>query len=127
MKKQLICVLAVCLVIATSGTAIWLSRSGGEQAGKHIAYVYSDNKLVRTVDLDKESPSQFRVEAPDGGYNLIEVRDGAIGVVEADCDDHVCEHTGFIRSSELPIVCMPHGLVIRVDVESEDGVDTVAQ
>lgn len=125
MKKQVLCLLIVVLVAAGSAFAIWQERQTAE-AGQ-LAYIYSDEKLVRTVDLSGDVGLRLRVDSPDGGYNIVEVHDGAIGVTEADCADGVCMHTGFIRSSKLPVVCMPHKLVIRVGNPSENGVDTVAK
>ena len=48
-----------------------------------IARIYQDGKLIREVSLtDVASPYEFQVEASDGGYNLIRVEKGAIGIKE---------------------------------------------
>jgi len=43
---------------------------------------------------------------------MIHIKDGKIGVTEANCPDHYCMHRGFCNSG-AQIVCLPNKLVIR--------------
>ena len=49
----------------------------------------------------------------EGRENVIQILDGKIRVLEADCPDHTCVRMGWLRSDALPIVCLPNRLVIR--------------
>lgn len=82
----------------------------GKLTGK-TAEIYTDNKLIRTVSLDKDD--EFIVENGDN-YNIVRIRNGKISVVEADCKNQICVKQGEIDNSLLPIVCVPNGLVIKV-------------
>ena len=62
-----------------------------------------------TVSLAEEQ--EFTFHSPDGGYNVVTVREGKIAVTEADCPDQYCVKQGFCNSG-VQIVCLPHGLVI---------------
>ena len=76
--------------------------------------------LLKTVDLRVDQT--FTVDAEDGGYNVITIKDGKIGVTEATCPDHYCMHRGMLNSG-AQIVCLPNRLVITFVGEPEiDGV-----
>lgn len=105
-------VLAVCL-----GMSLLLLVPGEASS---FAQITSDGKVVRTVDLRMDQ--EFTVPAEDGGYNIVTVKDGKIGVTEATCPDHYCMHRGMINSG-AQIVCLPNRLVITLTGEPEiDGV-----
>ena len=90
----------------------------GEEATH--AKITREGKLLKTVDLRMDQT--FTVESENGGYNVITVRDGKIGVTEATCPDHYCMHRGMC-SSGAQIVCLPNKLVITFVGEPEiDGV-----
>ena len=102
-------VFALCLVLA-------LLRSLGTPA--ELVRIKSGDRIT-TVDLQENQ--EFTLEAEDGGYNIVTVKDGKIAVTEADCPDQYCVKQGFCNSGEQ-IVCLPHKLVISFLVESEiDG------
>lgn len=98
------------LLLAVISILVIFIMSSGKQTGK-TAEIYTDNKLIRTVSLDKDD--EFIVENGDN-YNIVRIRNGKISVVEADCKNQICVKQGEIDSSLLPIVCVPNGLVIKV-------------
>ena len=107
----LLLLLAVCISLS-----IPLLLPGEDAA---FAAVRSHGSLVRTVDLSVDQT--FTVESPNGGRNVITVRDGRIAVTEATCPDHYCMHRGFC-SGGAQIVCLPNQLVISFEGPQEvDG------
>ena len=84
-----------------------------------LAEITSRGQVVKTVDLRIDQT--FTVESGNGGFNVITVKDGAIGVSEATCPDHYCIRQGFCNSGR-DIVCLPNKLVISFVGEQEiDG------
>ena len=85
------------------------------------AEIFSYNRLVQRIDLgiDCEIP----VTTSDGGRNVVSVRDGKIGVTEANCPDHYCMSRGMC-SNGAQIVCLPNHLIIRFVTTLE--IDSVA-
>ena len=73
--------------------------------------ISQDGRVLYTLDLSKEKDRRIEVEY-QGRKNIIEIKDGRIRMLEADCPDHVCIHTGWL-SSDIPIVCLPNRLVIE--------------
>ena len=94
----------------------------GESNGKKTAYVYSGGVLIHRINLDN-TEKELRIET-EGGYNIISVADGKIGVIEADCPDKTCIKTGFTDSSFIPVICMPNRLeiVVKSEATETDGV-----
>ena len=74
------------------------------------AEITSQGQVVKTVDLRIDQ--EFTVENSSGGFNVITVTDGKIGVSEATCTDHYCMKRGFCDSG-TEIVCLPNRMTIR--------------
>ena len=104
--KTWILILAAVLALSL-GLSILLLMPG--ETATH-AEILSGGELVQSVDLriDRE----ILVRSDNGGENLVAVKDGKIGVVDATCPDHYCMHRGYC-SSGAQIVCLPNRLVIR--------------
>ena len=99
-------------ILAFSGLlGLWLLRP--TQAS--FAQVYSDGKLLLTLDL--RIPRQETVDT-EFGTNTLTVRDGEIAVTEASCPDGYCMQRGWC-SGGAQIVCLPNRLVIRFTGESD--------
>ena len=99
---------------------IWLNSNN--EKDDLIAYVYSNNVLIETIDLNTvEKTYSFTVGSPESDYNIIEVHHGEIGIIDASCPDKICQSTGFINSSLLPIVCLPNKLVIEIKSNDNSG------
>lgn len=113
-KRKVICIIAVLCVVFFSLLGIILVKNSG---GGNTACIYSDGKLIKTVDLHSAEEQSFTVNSADGGYNIITVKDGSISVTDADCPDRICVMTAPISDGVQPIVCMPHKLVIRIETK----------
>ena len=84
-----------------------------------------DGVLLEEIDLDKvEEPRSFVLE--DGsGTNTVQMEKGRIRILEADCPDQVCVNQGWISSGAVPIICLPHRLIIEI-VEAGGDLDGAA-
>ena len=90
-------------------------------SGSGVAFAEVDGELVEEIALDKVGASySFTVEDGAGGSNTILVEQGRIRVSEANCPDQVCVGQGWISDGTVPIVCLPHGLVIEITGGGED-------
>ncbi len=83
------------------------------------AVVYVDGEIYRTADLAAvAAPYEFTVET-EYGRNTVRVSPGAIEVAEADCPNQDCVKQGAISDGAIPIVCLPHHLVIQIEDQNE--------
>ena len=70
---------------------------------------------METIRLDQVTEAYtILVEGEDGAENLVEAAPGRIRMKSADCPDQVCVHQGWISDSTVPIVCLPHQVIIEV-------------
>lgn len=127
---MLVCLIAVLAAVCLAAIALpgkLFSRAGEER----IARIYQDGELIDSIPLGEVEEVYFLdIESPSGGSNRIEVRPGMIGICSADCPDQLCVKQGFRSDGALPIVCLPHRLVIWVEAEEEGqdgGLDAVVR
>lgn len=78
------------------------------------AEVYSDGKLVQTLDLSVSG--EYTIESAYG-VNVLRVADGKVSVTEASCASQDCVRHAPANSG-APIVCLPNRLVVRFSSES---------
>lgn len=80
-----------------------------------------DGAVVLTAPLSKDAT--YEIPQGDGSLNVIEVKDGGVRMIEANCRDGVCISQGETRRAARTIVCLPHKLVVQLAPagESEDA------
>lgn len=92
-----------------------------------VARVEVDGEVVRRIDLRAVAAAgeTFEIITP-WGTNTVELRPGGIRVLDADCPDRICVNQGWLQGGFLPIVCLPHRLVISLESGgSADAPDAV--
>ena len=55
-------------------------------------------------------------EDSDSDANILEIKDGAVSCVESNCSNQICVHSLPLTGEgyELPIICLPHEMVVSV-------------
>lgn len=118
-KTAVILTAILLLLLIGSGIALFLINHQGQQ-GK-IAEITQEGKVIKTIRLDTVTKTTtLRIEGKGGIYNIVEIRPGEIGIVEASCPDDLCVHMGFIHSVGIPVTCLPNKLVIKIVSDSEE-------
>ena len=102
---MLLIILAICAMCTT----IILVKSAA-QTGQMVK-ITSDGRLIELIDLEKSEDKIFTIEN-ELGKNTIKIQDGKISIVESDCPDKICISMGELKSELMPIVCLPHKLII---------------
>lgn len=85
-----------------------------EEPSAPVARITRDGELLREISLDEVEESYSFVVEDELGSNTILVEPGRIRVSEADCPDQVCVNQGFISDGTVPVVCLPHKLMIEI-------------
>lgn len=120
-RKYLIITVIIALIIIISGA--FLIYQNITAAPGRYAVISQNGEVIRQIDLsDSQESYTFTVETADGGHNTIQVENGEIGVIEANCPDKVCQKMGMTSSTVYPISCLPHKLLI--EIESTDASDS---
>lgn len=82
--------------------------------GKEIKKIIFDKNIV-----DKEIPIKSEY-----GFNLVEIGDERVRVIEADCPDKIDVKQGYISKIGETIICLPNRLVVEIKgVEKGDSID----
>lgn len=110
-KKTILWILIFAAVIFGS---LLLARHLGSTGGM-IAVISVNGEEMERIDLSKVRESYDLEIVTDYGRNLVRVAPGAISVIEADCPDRVCVQMGELTDGGIPIICMPHRLVIAIE------------
>ena len=119
LKNDIVLILALLLLgLLAWGVLRVTKKPGGE------AVVTVDGVLVATLPLSIEA--RLPVGAERGFLNVVEVADGRVRVLEADCPDRLCVRQGWIRYDGESIVCLPHKLVVSIRGGGQD-LDAVAR
>ena len=87
--------------------------------------VLSDDEAVYSADLNTAQDTTFDVRCEDH-VNTIEIRDHQIRVLSADCSDQTCVRMGWLKSASMPIVCLPHKLVVEFTDDTQE-IDAVTR
>ena len=99
-------------VLLCAGVLLWQNTHA--QAGV-TAQIYQYGELIEEIPLDQvDEPYTIPLEGEDGAENVIEVEPGRIRVQSANCPDQVCVRQGWISDSSVPVVCLPHQVVIQI-------------
>lgn len=110
MKGKAIIFLLLAAVAASA--AVLLLRGRGED--RPAARITRDGVLLEEIDLNKVDQPYTLTFEDESGSNTISVERGRIRVSEADCPDRVCVNQGWISDGTVPIVCLPHRLMVEI-------------
>ncbi len=115
-KSIKICIVVIAVIFVGAVTVSFLLFRKSDSS--YISIV-QDNEIIYKFDLSVTENQTIRIEDKNGGYNIVEISDGQIRISDADCPDRTCVNTGFL-SGDIPIVCLPHKLIIRYSYENEN-------
>ena len=124
-KKTFCLTLIILCILLLAAAALWIQLRSSQQdgaAGKTAA-IYQDGKLLRRIPLGDDVEDTYTIESSDGGSNTIQIKDGKIGIIDADCPDRLCVEMGMISSTAYPISGLRPHLVLHlaaIDAPEED-------
>ena len=90
--------------------AIWAAVHFLSPKGKSVVITDGDHTKV-TLPLDEDTEQKFYSE---GGWNVVQIRDGRVSVISADCPEQVCVHHSPIDTAGEAIICLPHKFTVEV-------------
>lgn len=104
-----ICIIILSVIFISAVIMIFVTDRPTEN---NLIEISQNGEIIYTIDISEENRT-IKIDSPDGGYNIIEIKDGKVRVSDADCPDKTCMKTGYLRSEGIPIVCLPHKLIIK--------------
>jgi hypothetical protein len=111
------------LVLALISAVLWY-LSQRQPAGESLTVeIYKSGQLYRQIPLSEAAFEEISVTDSEGGYNLVEIKDGRARVKEANCPNQVCVKTGWLSKPGQISFCAPNNVKVIIKGAS-NGVDT---
>lgn len=124
-KKWDIALIAVLLALSFIPEGIFLLFGEDTHLDGTKAVIQVDGAMYKEIPLSTHKGTDTFVIETAAGYNTVVVRDGEIGIVEADCPDKICIHEGFISQPGQTAVCLPHKVLIEVRRQNGEDPDII--
>lgn len=110
-------IILILMAVLVSGIALWFLQNNdtGEKVlitvgGKTLEYSLLENREIKLSNGEKYS-------------NVIQIKDGMVKMLEADCPDQVCvKHKAIHKNGEM-IICLPNEVFIQIKGGEERDVD----
>lgn len=80
-----------------------------------------DGVVIKSYPFTQKTDETYVYEE-NGERNVVQIKDGLVSMIDADCRDQICVKTASISKNGEIIVCLPHKLT--VEIFSEQAVDT---
>lgn len=120
--RILILLIFIILIGSILTLVLFYTNKNNSKDASIIADIYQNGELLESIPLHSVTTTYtITVKGDDGCTNIIEVRNGSIGIISADCPDKLCVKQGFINSSLLPITCLPNRVVIQLRTHNPDN------
>lgn len=107
-KWQDIFIFLVPLIISAGLFLALFSNS----SDNNVAQIIVDGKIIEQIDLKKSADRTIDLKLRYD--NIIEIKQGKIGIKSAKCNDKTCVGGGFISRPGQAVVCVPSGLIIKI-------------
>ena len=104
-KKDMVLIGVVLLLAAAS--FLFIQMKGSEDAGSVRVTVDGVEKGIFPLNQNDKI-------SINNGTNTIEILDGTVNMIEADCPDHICvDHKPISKNGES-IICLPNKVVVEI-------------
>ena len=112
MKKSDLILIAIAVIILIPIALLLVNTKSGDKA-----LVKSDGKTIDVLDLSVDGTYRYENKY---GYNIVEVKDKIVRVIEADCPGHDCINKGFIKRNNESVICLPHRFEVIITSDKEE-------
>lgn len=107
-------IILIITVIVISIASLNLIRKEAVGINEKYISVQVDGSEYKKITFDKDMiGKQINIET-DFGLNVIEIGDGTVKVVDADCPDKLDVHQGEISRPGEIIVCLPNRMIVEI-------------
>lgn len=111
-------ILIVFIIIISLGSLGFIRNNAVGYNDKYIS-IQVNGKEYKKIIFDKSVIGKTIPIETQFGYNLVEIGDGNVRVIEASCPDELDVKQGYISLPGEIIVCLPNRLIIEIKGSSE--------
>lgn len=91
----------------------------GTGSAKTVTITQGESRVSYSLAENRE------IELDCGG--TIVIKNGEVSAIHMPCPDKICEKSGPISSPNESLLCLPNGVAVTIEPETEDKLDGVAQ
>lgn len=119
-------VLIIIIIIISLISLVFIKNSSTGYSEKYVS-IQVNGEEIKRVKFDKSTIGKNIPIQTEYGYNLIEIGNERVRVVEADCPDKLDVKQGYISQPNELIVCLPNRLVIEIKgLKQTDTIDYIS-
>ena len=105
--------IAAALALVVLGSVAWIAFFRGETENLRVV-IEVDGEVYADYDMD-EVKGIVPISTPNGGENRLWVQEDLVFMDDANCPDQTCVKQGVIKDGTVPIVCLPHKVIVRIE------------
>ena len=118
-------ILIVIVVLLSFASLGYINRQGLTDEDTYVSIQYNGEE-IRKVIFDRQIVGTTIPIETELGYNLIEIGDERVRVLEADCPDQIDVEQGWISRKGETLICLPNKLVVELKgLSTSDEVDII--
>jgi hypothetical protein len=117
--KPLDIVVIVVLVFITLGSSAAAFINSNKSYNNKYVEIEVKGKLYKKLPLDNSSNERIQIDT-DLGSNTIEIINGKVRILDADCPDKICIQDGSISKPGDILVCLPHKVVVSIKGQNSE-------
>ena len=119
--------LILTIIVVNVLALVFINRSLFSYEEKYIS-IQVNGEEIKTITFDDNMIGKTIPIETEYGYNLIEIGDGNVRVIEADCPDQLDVKQGYISKIGEVIVCLPNRLVVEIKgIGAETEIDGISR
>lgn len=119
-------VLIIMIIIISLLSLGFVANIARVEDAKYVSIQVNGEEIKRII-FDKSVIGKTIPIKTEYGYNLIEIGDERVRVIDADCPDKLDVKQGYIYGSNELIVCLPNRLVVEIkNSEEKDEIDYIS-
>ena len=105
--------LIVFVIVLALISTLFIKRQAFSSADKYVSIQVNGEEIKKIIFDYKIIGTTIPIKT-EFGYNLVEIGDERVRVIEADCPDKIDVKQGYISKIGETIVCLPNRMVIEI-------------
>lgn len=114
-------IIIIVLIILSFIPEVVFGMVMGRSYNETYAEITLDGKLYKKIPLSEHRGEDKIDIKTQYGYNVIDVKNDSISIIDADCKDKICIKAGSISKPGESLVCLPHKLMVEIKGSNNDN------
>jgi hypothetical protein len=125
MKKADVVIIIALLAIALGAFGVSKIFFNHKYANKYVE-IFENGKLYQKILVKNNTFKKTIKFKTKLGTNIVQIENGGVRMLDADCRDKICIKEGFIDKNGETIVCLPNRFVVEIKGEDKAETDEVS-